>query len=515
MMDALRRWAGREPGRTAVTLAHSGEALSYAALDAAADRVARMLQDLGVREGDTIALLHDNALEVLSLWWGARRAGVYYVPLGVRLRPTELGYIVRDCAASLIVATGEMEPLATELAEWLTETGKPVRVLCTGASATLEPMQPLLSATNAPPAPARLTGREMIYSSGTTGRPKGVRRDLVLPERAEELPVLERAMRRNFRIDDRTIYLSLAPLYHATGRFLNRAIESGGAVVIAVRFDPEAALAAIEQYRVTHSQWVPTMFTRLLALSPETRTCYDLSSHRVALHAAAPCPIPVKRAMIDWWGPIVDEYYGGSENAGVTFITAAEWLEHVSSVGRSISGAIHILKEDGSEEEVPAGEIGLIYFEGGVSFRYTEPGGSGLAATRAGYTSYGDLGHVDEDGYLYISDRRTDLIISGGVNVYPKEIELVLEMHPAVREVAVIGIPDAEFGQQVKAIVCPVPGHGDEATLGEALIQFCRAELSSIKVPRSIAFVDELPRNDNGKLLKRELRERYLPIERT
>ncbi|NWK98261.1 acyl-CoA synthetase [Sphingobium lactosutens] len=356
-----------------------------------------------------------------------------------------------------------------------------------------------------------VTGREIIYSSGTTRRPKGIRRDLAPAAHARILPAFEQKLRAACELDDHSIYLSVAPLYHATGRYLMRLIESGGTNVILPRFDPSAALKAIADWRVTHSQWVPTMFTRLLALPPGERTAHDLSSHRVALHAAAPCPVDVKRAMIDWWGPILSEYYGGSENAGVTFITSAEWLEHPGSVGHSITGPIHIVDEEDGETELPPGAIGLIYFEGGVPFRYIgDQDAQGVGAQ--GYATYGDLGHVDTDGYLFISDRRSDLIIRGGVNIYPREVEMLLEAHPAVREVAVIGLPDPEYGQRVAAIVCPREDSFDTEALKTELLTYCRQKLASVKCPSFVDLINELPRNENGKLLKRLLRDHYAPL---
>ncbi|QQV77652.1 AMP-binding protein [Sphingomonas aliaeris] len=505
-MDALRSWAERQPNKLAAAMATSSEQLTYAELDQEADRVACMLQGLGIPEGGTIALLHENNLRTLSLWWGARRAGLYYVPLGTSLRPADLAFIVEDCAASAVFVTRGLEQQGVALAAEL-GNNQDTPIYCDGPSAVLKDFSILLEGSCVKPRPAALFGREMIYSSGTTGRPKGIRRDLSSVENAMVLPELERRMRQVYQIDERTIYLSLAPLYHATGRFLNRAIESGGSVVILPKFNPQDALATIERFAVSHTQWVPTMFSRLLALPEEIRSRYDLSSHKVALHAAAPCPIPVKRAMIEWWGLIVDEYYGGSENAGVTFISAREWLERPGSVGRSITGRIHILADDDTFSELPVGQTGLIYFEGGLNFQYTT--GGDTPSVRGDLSTYGDLGHVDEDQYLFISDRRSDLIISGGVNIYPKEVELVIETYPSVREVAVIGVPDPEFGQQVKAVVCMANDIEDRPSLERALMQFCRENLSSIKCPKGIVFIDELPRNENGKLLKRTLRDRF------
>ncbi len=501
-MDRLAQRAARAPGKTAVRMATDGRALSFAELDRRADRIARALRGLGLAEGATIGLLLDNDLHVMEFWWGARRAGLYYVPISTRLLAAEIAHMMRDSQAELLIASATLADTAREVAQLVAP--ETLRCLVTAPG----PFDALLDYGGdklAPP--GRLVGRELIYSSGTTGRPRGIRRPLA-PADLDELPPLERRMREIYDYDEETVYLSVSPLYHATGRFLNRVVEAGGSVVILPRFDPVASLAAIERHRVTHSQWVPTMFTRLLDLPERDRDRFDLSSHRAALHAAAPCPLAVKRAMLDWWGPILHEYYGGSENAGVTYIGAEEWLERPGSVGRSIGGAIHILDERDQARELAPGEIGLITFEGGVPFRYTtEEGGAETNSSPQGYTGYGDIGYVDGDGYLFISDRRDDLILTGGVNVYPKEVELVLEAHPAVREVAVVGLPDRDLGQRVAAFVSPNP-RADDA-LADALLQHCRAALSPIKCPRLIAFVDELPRNENGKLLKRVLRERF------
>jgi len=489
-IDALRSCAAIQPDKVAVKRVDGGRVVTYAALDAAADRIAARLRDEGLAEGDVVALLLEDGPDVLEIWWGARRAGLYYVPLSHRLHPDEIGHIVSDSGAGLLIASKGLAALAMEVPA--------PRHLIVDADFGTRVSAPSLAA------PASVVGRELIYSSGTTGKPKGVRRALAPVADVMALPPLERRIRDLCAFDEDTVYLSVSPLYHSTGRFTMRVVEMGGTVVILPRFDAAAALAAISRHGVTHSQWVPTMFARLLALPAKERARHDLSSHKVALHAAAPCPAPVKRAMVDWWGPIVREYYGGTENAGMTFIGTEEWLERPGSVGRAIQGAIHILAEDGSERELPPGEIGQIYFEGGVPFTYLHE--TAPSATAKGYTTYGDLGHVDADGYLFISDRRSDLIISGGVNIYPKEVELVLDAHPAVRESAVIGLPDPEYGQKAHAVVV---ADGAAETLREELIAFCRDRLSSFKCPRGVSFVGALPRNETGKLLKRALRERF------
>ena len=481
-------------------VAANGDArLDYGTLDKQADCVAAFFVGKGMLPGETIALLCDNAVELVAIWWGARRAGLYYVPIATHLTAKEIGFIVMDSRARSIIASSRHIPIS----RMVTEDFAAADLWLATVDEIMSPRE-AIDAIDLRTTP--VVGRELIYSSGTTGQPKGIRRALAIAESVQELPVLEQRMRDVFHIDSNTVYLSVSPLYHATGRFLNRVIEEGGTVVVLAAFDATNALAAIERHKVTNTQWVPTMFSRLLALPASVRQAFDLTSHRHALHAAAPCPERVKRAMLAWWGPIVDEYYGGTENAGVTFITACEWLDRPGSVGRSITGAIHIIDEKDGSHEMPVGEVGLITFEGGVPFTYLNQTSNVGPSTAHGFAGYGDLGHIDSDGYLFISDRRTDLIVTGGVNVYPKEVERVLEQHPSVAEVAVIGTPNGDLGQQVHAVVVV---HDGATLVTEDLISFARTLLSPVKCPRRVDIAAALPRNENGKLLKRVLREIY------
>ncbi|SEH19180.1 fatty-acyl-CoA synthase [Sphingopyxis sp. YR583] len=495
--DFLRNWALQVPDRPAV-IVDGLESVSFAELDRRSTDVARRLRGAGLRDGDVIAMLMPNNARTIEIWWGARRAGVYYVPLSTRLTPDELAYLIDDSEARLLVSSADLTSLATD-ALGKTATGK-CRLV---TDDLLE-----LDLVNAEAASTPLAiGREIIYSSGTTGRPKGIKRPLATMAQSLELPPFETILRAHFKLREGIRFLLPSPLYHAMGRFANRAIEVGGTAVILTGFDPEASLAAIERHRVTHSLWVPTMFNRLLALAPDVRDAYDLSSHRFALHAAAPCRVPVKRAMIDWWGPIVHEFYGGSENAGVTFIRAEDWLNRPGSVGRALIGRLHILDED-SEDELPIGETGMIYFEGGVPYHYID--GTPARISTSGHGSYGDLGWVDEDGFLFISDRRDDLIIVGGVNVSPLEIEELFATHPAVADIAVVGVPHDDFGQQIVAVVVAATNVSGDAALAAELLDLPKDRLASSKWPRSVLFLPELPRNEHGKLLKRVLRSGIL-----
>ncbi|WP_340316839.1 AMP-binding protein [Rhizorhabdus argentea] len=506
-LDALGRNAQQRPHKIA---AHTigGTVLDYATLDRRAASFAAYLQSLGLQVGDRIATLLGNRGETLAAWWGARRAGLYFIPLSPRMRGAELTHILHDSGACAVIADDGALPAAIEVRAALGRDG-PAHWLTQDQS--LDGWQDLASEGGAASPSMWRTpshvGRELIYSSGTSGRPKGIRRALVRWEDGDQLPALERQMRMAYELDAETIYLSASPVYHATGRFLTRVIEGGGTTVILPQFDPGSALRALREHGITHSQWVPTMFSRLLALPEEDRAGHAAPAHRIALHAAAPCPLPIKRAMIDWWGHILIEYYGGSENAGITLIRSEEWLLRPGSVGRSIGGAIHVLDPEAPSVELTTGEVGLITFEGGVPFTYLDGSSGSSSLTPQGFATYGDLGHVDQDGYLFLSGRRSDLIIRGGVNVYPAEVEAVIEAHPAVREAAVVGRQDGEYGEAVVAILCTDLGGLARDRLAEELDAQCRAALSSIKCPSEFRFVAALPRNENGKILKRVIRD--------
>jgi len=348
----------------------------------------------------------------------------------------------------------------------------------------------------------------MLYSSGTTGRPKGIRK----PIKGDPLGTPQSPVDVGgtlYGVSEQSIYLSPAPLYHSAPlRFNMGLLKKGGTCIVMERFDPEAALALIERYKVSHSQWVPTMFVRMLKLPAEVRTRYDLSSHKVAVHAAAPCPIEIKQQMIDWWGPILHEYYAGTEGNGFCAINSEDWLAHRGSVGRALFGIVHILDEDGGEQ--PTGTPGAIYFADGPEFTYyNDPERTAESRNDRGWSTLGDVGYQDEDGYLYLTDRQSFMIISGGVNIYPQEIENLLVGHPKVMDVAVVGVPDPEFGEAVKAVVQPIDPALAGAELEEEILAYSREHLSHIKCPRSVDFEAQLPRHENGKLYKRLIKDRY------
>lgn len=504
-MPLLAQNAARLPDKLCAIFPDTGEALSFGQLDAAANQVAHGLIALGLQSGEGIALLLENGPDFLVLTYGAKRAGLMVTPLSIHLRPPEVAHVMRDSGARLLVASGNLGALAgaLDLAD------VPHRYVTDGAVPGFAPLAQLTQGQPGTwPPGERPIGREFLYSSGTTGLPKGIRRPLI-PFEDRLKPEFDMTWKGFYGFDGSSVYLSPAPLYHAApNRYVQRTMDHGGTAVILRKFDAERCLAMIEAHRITHSQWVPTMFVRMLALPAEIRAKYDLSSHRTAIHAAAPCPIPVKRAMIAWWGPILREYYAGSEGVGTVFIDSETWLKKPGSVGRAAYGKVHILGEEG--EELPPGETGRIWFEGGAKFAYhNDPEKTAQAYNERGWASLHDLGWLDAEGFLFLSDRRADLILSGGVNVYPAEIEAVLTQHPRVSEAAVIGVKDEDFGERARALIVPRGGPGDDA-LAEELIALCRAQLSGPKVPRAVEFLEELPRSEAGKLLRRVLKERYL-----
>ncbi len=458
-----------------------------------------------MQPGDHIAIVMENNRAYLEVAWAAQRSGLHYTAINSHLHASEVQYVLDDCGATALVSSAAM----ADVVDGLDLARVAIRVSADGELPGFESYEALLAAVDGG-ALDEQEGREMLYSSGTTGRPKGVRKER--PGTAfgdpAAAPVQIAQGIAHYGIAPGKVYLSPAPLYHSAPLVYSMSVHRlGGTVVVMEKFDPAQCLELIERYRVTHSQFVPTMFTRMLRLPHDVRDRADLSSLEMAVHAAAPCPVAVKRQMIEWWGPILFEYYAGTEDIGSTAITAQEWLAHPGSVGRPMNEC-HIVDEDGTE--LPPGEPGLVYFAGGRPFEYhNDPEKTASILNDKGWRTLGDIGYLDEDGYLYVTDRQAHMIISGGVNVYPQEAENVLLSHPAVLDVAVIGVPDSEMGEAVKAVVQATDPDAVGSELEEEILAFCRDELASYKCPRSVDFVDELPRDPNGKLYKRRLRERY------
>ncbi|HVV07649.1 acyl-CoA synthetase [Amycolatopsis sp.] len=503
-------FAATQPDRPAVVMAGSGERLTYRELDERSTRLANGLAAAGLRRGDTVALLTDNSPRAYEVYWAALRSGLYVAAVNSHLSAPEVAYIVGDAQARALVVSAALRELADEAGRQLPDVE--IRLAYNGSVDGFDDYERFLAGAS-PIAPAdQPCGADMLYSSGTTGRPKGIR--VELPDRQVDEPgdTLSPLLVAMYGFGEDTVYLSPAPVYHAAPLRYGASVHRvGGTVVMMERFDPDAALRAIEKYRVTHSQWVPTMFVRMLKLPEEVRTRYDLSSHRAAVHAAAPCPVDVKRAMIDWWGPVIYEYYSSTEGIGMTFADTGEWLARPGTVGRAALGIVRVCDDDG--RELPTGEIGTIYFERDeVPFTYHRDPEKTRQAQHPGHPTWctnGDVGYLDEDGYLYLTDRKAFMIISGGVNIYPQEIEDALALHPAVLDVAVIGVPDEEMGEAVKAVVQPAPGATPGPALAAELLEYVRARIAHYKAPRTVDFVGELPRTPTGKLVKRRLKERY------
>ncbi|HEX2943786.1 MAG TPA: acyl-CoA synthetase [Rhodopila sp.] len=505
---SIGQHARTAPDRPAIIDSATGATVTYRQLDERSARFARYLAANGVRRGDTIALFMENNLRFLEIVWATRRSGLYITAIHRYLTAEETRYIVDDSDAVLIVASKARADVAAELTDKLPNCRQ--RLMVDGVIDGWTSYEQAVAAYPADPPETEWMGELMLYSSGTTGRPKGVRRKLrdILVEGDDFL----KAFLSSYEFDQDTVYLSPAPMYHAAPLAYSLGVQhAGGTVVMMPRFDPEDALAAIQRYRITHSQWVPTMFVRMLKLPPEIRSRYDLSSHRMAIHAAAPCPVDVKRQMIEWWGPIIVEYYGATEGNGMTRINAAQWLAHPGSVGQATVGVLHICDETGAE--LPTGESGLVYFERDeMPFAYYKDPERTRAAQHPihpNWSTLGDIGYLDQERFLYLTDRKAFMIISGGVNIYPREIEDVLIQHPAVRDVAVFGIPDPEMGEQVKAVVEPMDGAQPSDDLAQSLIAHARAHLAHYKVPKSVDFMDQLPRLPTGKLYKQALRAAY------
>ncbi|QXQ04920.1 acyl-CoA synthetase [Sphingosinicellaceae bacterium] len=493
--------AATQPDAVAVRMAASGATLTYVQLEAQSNQVAQLLRAQGLVRGDTVVIWLDNCLEYLPICWGAQRAGLVFVAMSTKLTFDEAAYIVADSGAQAVFAGARFATIAAELPVTAGRYAVGGPIPGWTAFETAARAQPNTPITDQSP------GRDMLYSSGTTGRPKGVRGPL--PEGAlDDTDSLQGLVRALYSFEPGMIYLSPAPLYHAAPlRYCMAVQRFGGTVIVMERFDPETYLALVEKYHVTHSQLVPTMFVRMLKLPPEVRAKYDISSLKVAIHAAAPCPVDVKQAMLDWWGDTIFEYYSATESAGFTAISPQEWRTHPGSVGKSILGEIRVLGDD--DEPLGPNQTGRIFFAGGPAFSYHNDPEKTASVTGAHGCTFGDIGHVDEDGYLYLTDRAAYMIISGGVNVYPQEAENVLTMHPAVADVAVFGVPDAEMGEAVKAVVQPKDPAAAGPELAAELIAFVRSRLSHIKCPKTVDFMDELPRHDTGKLYKRLLRDRY------
>ncbi|WP_096287670.1 acyl-CoA synthetase [Mycobacterium ahvazicum] len=482
-----------------------GGVISFGELYERSRRVAAALHDAGLRRGDGVALVLPNRPEFFEITWGCQLSGLYYTAVNTHFTPDEVAYVIGDSDAKAVFVDASMPEIASHVGDVNPTVG--VHIGVGGELPGWTRYEDALAAAGA--GPPLSDGSEMLYSSGTTGRPKAVRRPLPVDGNGSwAQSVLELALIHKYGMDQSSVYLSPAPLYHAAGvNYTMAASRVGAASIIMKKFDPEAVLRLIETHRVTHAQFVPTMFVRMLKLPEAVRRGYDVSSLRCVIHAASPCPVDVKHQMMDWLGPIIHEYYGGTEGFAGTVIGPEEWLAHPGSVGIPMAPG-HVVGDDG--QELPIGQAGELYFEGGPEFEYfKDPVKTVSVYNDRGWRSLGDMGYVDEDGYMYLTDRSTFTIVSGGVNIYPQEAENLLVMHPKLVDAAVFGVPNDEFGEEVKAVVQPVADVDAGPDLEAELIAYCRAHLAGYKCPRTVEFDPELPRDPNGKLYKRRIRERY------
>jgi long-chain acyl-CoA synthetase len=497
------------PLQPAFIMANSGEVVTYAELDARSNRLAHLFRARGLKRLDHYAIFMENNSRYLEACGAGERSGLYYTCVNSYLTGSEVAYIIDNSESRILITSTAKLEIAREVLAQCSKVELCIVVDGEGESERIVGLQQATAGLPGTPIADECIGTAMLYSSGTTGRPKGILRPLAEAPPAEQMPLFN-FLQKLWQYREGMIYLSPAPLYHSAPQAaVNLTLRIGGTVIIMESFDPERYLQLVEQWHVTHSQLVPTMFSRMLKLPPEVRKRYDLSSLETAVHAAAPCPALVKADMIEWWGPIIHEYYGATEGLGFTACNSAEWLAHRGTVGRVLFGDLHILDE--SMQPCPVGTPGTVWFKTASPFEYfNDPNKTNEARSSDGSMStVGDVGYVDSDGYLHLTDRATFMIISGGVNIYPQECENLLITHPKIADAAVFGVPNADLGEEVKAVVQPMPGVLPCADLAEELIAFCNQSLSRQKVPRSIDFEAELPRLPTGKLYKRVLRDRY------
>lgn len=495
------------PHKPAIIMGSTGEMVTYKQLDEHSNQGAQLFRSLGLKAGDHIGMMLENNPQFLEIVWAAQRAGLIFTPISTHLKKDETAYILENCGAKLFIGSLALAEVAQEIVSEAPDVKHFYMV--GGIKPGFESWEEAIDAQPHTRIDDESNGVPMLYSSGTTGKPKGIfvpapSTDVNAPTRLEGIGLL-------FGFGEETVYLSPAPLYHAAPLHYNMlALYNGGTVVIMEKFDPEQALKLIEEHHVTHSQWVPIMFIRMLKLPQEIREAYDTSSMQCAIHAAAPCPVEIKEKMIDWWGEVIVEYYAASEGVGFTFIDSENWLTHRGSVGPVLVGELHIVDDEGNE--LPVGETGTVYFGAAEAapFEYhNEPEKTAEAYNEHGWATTGDVGYVDEDGFLYLTDRKNFMIISGGVNIYPQEIENALANHEKVADVAVFGIPNEEFGEEVKAVVEPMNWADATDETAIEIMEWLRERISHIKMPRSLDFHPKLPRMDNGKLYKRHLVEEY------
>jgi len=503
------KYAGAQADQPCLIMASSGEVITYGEFEGRANQLAHVLRAHGLARLDHYSIFMENNPYFLETCAAGERTGLYYTCINSYLTAQEVAFIVNDSESKVVITSAARREVAIEAMKHCPNVTLHLIVGGSGDDGPFVDYAQAVARHPTTPIPDERLGTPMLYSSGTTGRPKGILRPLADNPPAENLPIFG-FLSQLWQYREGMVYLSPAPLYHSAPQTATSlTIRMGGTCVIMERFDPEQYLACIEKYKVTHSQLVPTMFSRMLKLPAEVRSRYDLSSLETAIHAAAPCPPQVKHQMIEWWGPIIHEYYGATEGLGFAACDTPEWLAHPGTVGKIMLGDLHILDDD--MNPCPSGTPGTIWFTTATPFEYfNDPARTQESCSADGtMTTVGDVGYVDDDGFLYLTDRKTYMIISGGVNIYPQECENLLITHPKVADAAVFGVPNEDLGEEVKAVIQPMPGIEAGAGLAQELIAFTQEHLSHQKCPRSIDFEDELPRLPTGKLYKRLLRDRY------
>jgi long-chain acyl-CoA synthetase len=493
----------------AIIMAQTGETITYAELESRANRLAHLFRKHGLNRLDHYAIFMENNARFVECCAAGERAGLYFTCINSYLTADEIAYIINNSQSRVLITSQDKREIALKALEQCPKIELVLVVNGPGDGKRVLNLDEATANLASTPIADESLGTAMLYSSGTTGRPKGIIRPLAEHPPVQQLPMFV-FLQKIWRYREGLVYLSPAPLYHSAPQAaINLVIRCGGTAIIMERFDPEHYLQLVEKYRPTHSQLVPTMFSRMLKLPEEMRKRYDVSSLEVAIHAAAPCPVQVKEEMIAWWGPIIHEYYGATEGLGFTACDTEEWLAHRGTVGRVLLGELHVLDEE--MQPCPKQTPGTLWFKTASPFEYfNDPVKTAEARSADGTLStVGDVGYVDDDGFLYLTDRATFMIISGGVNIYPQECENLLITHPKVADAAVFGVPNDDLGEEVKAVIQVMPGVTPNAELAEELIAFCKAHLSHQKCPRSIDFEAELPRLPTGKLYKRLLRDRY------
>jgi long-chain acyl-CoA synthetase len=504
-----RSTAQEHPDRPAIIMASTGQVITHAEHEAGANRLAHALRRHGLQKGDHYALFMENNNKFLEICAAGERSGLFYTPINSYLTADELAYIIQNSQSKVLIVSKAKRDIAAAALEQCPNVTLGIMIDAEENDPVFVDYINLIAHEPTEPIADENLGIAMLYSSGTTGRPKGILRPM--PDSSPDSPLpLWGFLDNLWKYEDGMTYLSPAPLYHSAPQAaVGLSLRRGGTVVVMENFDPEQYLMLVEKYKITHSQLVPTMFSRMLKLPEDVKHKYDLSSLKVAVHAAAPCPVPVKEKMIEWWGPIIEEYYGATEGLGFAACDSAQWLAHVGTVGKVLIGELHILDDD--MNPLPQGEPGTLWFKAATAFSYFNDTEKTKESTSADgvLTTVGDVGYLDADGYLFLTDRATFMIISGGVNIYPQESENLLITHPKVADAAVFGVPNVDLGEEVKGVVQLMPGIEASGSIERELIDFCNEHLARQKCPRSIDFVTEFPRLPTGKLYKKPLRDKY------